>query len=102
MLPVVQLGLGSLSIPIPQRSRGSLTGSRVAGAMGRVPVESTIRERHQVWPRHGFQAAGCRLTVATYVDNIFSAGASLNVAINILEDFEAQLESVWDLKIKPS
>ena len=70
--------------------------------MGRVPVESTIRDRHQEWARHGFQAGGGRPTVATYVDNIFSAGSSLKGAIAILEDFEAHLHSVWDLQIKPS
>ena len=60
--------------------------------MGRVPVEATIRDRNHVWKRHGFQTTSQRLTVATYVDNIYSAGASLDGAITILEDFEAQLE----------
>ena len=101
MLPPGQLRVGGVLIPIPLRSRGSLTGSRVAGAMGRVPVESTIRDRHQEWARHGFQAGGHRLTVATYIDNIFSAGSSLTGAIT-LEDFAARLHSIWDFQIKPT
>ena len=100
MLPSVVLAVGSITILIPNGCRGSLTGSRVAGAMGRVPVEATICDRHQGWNRHGFRTAAQRLTVATYVDNIYRVGSSLHGAIAILEDFEAQLQRHWGLKIK--
>ena len=102
LLPQVVLNAGGVAVPIRNRSTGSLTGSRVAGAMGRVPVESTIRDRHFAWKRHGFKAGTHTLTVATYVDNIYSAGASLHDAIAILEDFEAHLQTHWGLRIKPS
>ena len=102
MLPSVVLNLNGLTVPIVNRCKGSITGSRVAGALGRVPVESIIRDRHGLWRRHGFRTDVDRLTVATYVDNIYSAGSSLAGAITILEDFEAQLNKEWGLQIKPA
>jgi hypothetical protein len=70
MMPLVVLSAGDLRIPIPGRAVGSLTGSHVAGACGRVPVESTIRDRHVHWQEWGFQADSRVLTTACYVDNI--------------------------------
>jgi len=102
MLPQVTLSAGGVKFPMNNRSRGSITGSRVAGALGRVPVESTIRDKHVAWKRSGFSTTDRTLMVAAYVDNIYSAGASLDDAINILEDFAQHLQSTWGLNIKPS
>ena len=55
-----------------------MTGSRVAGNFGRVPVEATVLERNQFWQDHGFSIDGCTLPVCTYVDNTYSAGAILD------------------------
>ena len=84
------------------RSSGTLTGSRVAGMLGRVPVESIIVERHHHWRQWGYLADTCTLTVSTYVDNLFSASRSLHGAIAILEDFEQELDAKWGLRIKPA
>ena len=80
----------------------SLTGSRVAGALGRIPVEATISDRALHWRQHGFQAETTVLTVCAYIDNVFSVGRTLHGAISILEDFEFQLQQNWHLRIKPS
>ena len=45
ILPQVRLCAGSACVPIPYRTIGTLTGSRVAGALGRIPVEATISDR---------------------------------------------------------
>jgi hypothetical protein len=102
MLPQVSLSVGGLTIPMNNRSRGSITGSRVAGALGRVLVESTLRDRHTAWRSSGFSTADRTLVVAGYVDNIYSAGRSLGHAINILDQFEQHLQTTWGLSIKPS
>ena len=102
MLPLVFLHIGDQCIPIAGRAVGSLTGSRTAGAFGRVPVESTIKENHPERKKWGFDAGSRILTVATYVDNIYSAGSSMRNAINILEDFATHLKNVWRLEIKPN
>ena len=102
LLPKVILNTGTVSVPVTNRCIGALTGSRVAGVLGRVPVESTISERRSYWQPWGYRTDHCVLTACTFVDNIFSAGRNLDGAINILEDFEMHLRSVWRLDIKSS
>ena len=102
MCPIVVLEAAGFQIKISGRSVGGLTGSRTAGMLGRIPVESVMSERCSYWRRWGFKADHAVLCAASYVDNLFSASQSVQGAISILEDFELQLESKWDLKIKPS
>jgi hypothetical protein len=102
MMPQVVLKIGEVKVKMPNRASGSLTGSRVAGALGRVPVESIIQDRHAEWQRHGYNASTCTLTVCTDVDNIYSASRSLEGALTILEDFADQLRIHWRLNIKAS
>ena len=102
MLPKVTLCAGAAEAIVTGRCEGGLTGSRVAGLFGRIPVESTMAERRLVWRARGFQADDHVLCVCSYVDNLFSASGSLHGAISILDDFEAQLERNWGLRIKPS
>jgi hypothetical protein len=85
------------------RGCGSLTGSRVAGALGRVPVEETLCRMGPHWKAMGFSLDGGRaLSVATYVDNLFAVSTSLAQACRILDEFEAELATRWHLHIKPS
>ena len=79
-----------------------MTGSRVAGVFGRVPVEATMWKRQAAWQVRGFGVHTGKLCVATYVDNLFSVSHSLRGAISILDDFEANLFLDWGLVIKPS
>ena len=50
------LKAGAAEVMFVNRSCGALTGSRVAGLFGRVPVESIVRERHGVWRDYRFVA----------------------------------------------
>ena len=102
MCPQIVLHVGSAQAPIVNRTVGGLTGSRIAGCFGRVPVESIAVQRSTVWQAHGFHAGSDVMCLCTWVDNLFSASDSLAGAICILEDFEEQLESKWDMRIKPS
>lgn len=102
LLPQVLLSVSGACIPIHHRTIGALTGSRVAGALGRIPVEATIADRALQWRQHGFQTDSSVLTVCIYIDNVFSVGRTLHGAISILEDFEFQLKQKWRLSIKSS
>ena len=102
MCPKIILACGTADIPIPGRCIGGPTGSRTAGVLGRIPVESIMASRHKHWQRWGFKAEGEYFCLCSWVDNLFSASASLSGAICILEDFEDQLQTRWRMKIKPS
>ena len=103
MLPRVDLCVGSLRIAIGARCFGGLTGSRVAGALGRVPVECTIADRWMHWQAFGFDVgADAPLTLSAYVDNLYSCSTTMSGAINILEDAAEQLQSTWGQGIKAS
>ena len=84
---------------VPNRCVGGLTGSRVAGACGRIPVEQTIADRHSIWNKWAF--AG-RITMSVYIDNLYSAASSAHGATTIIQDAEDYLRDNWNLKIKPS
>ena len=102
MCPKVVLACGATDVPLPGRCIGGLTGSRTAGILGRIPVESIAADRHEHWKQWAFRAAGDHFCLCSWVDNLFAASASLHGAISILEDFEDQLQSKWRMKIKPS
>ena len=100
LLPVIQLRVGTLTLEIVQRSRGSLTGSRTAGAASRIPVESSVLECAPALSNKGFDIGHVRLTFATYVDNIFSASATAAGAVGLLDELAAHLKTHWHLDIK--
>ena len=102
MLPKVFLHIGSQQVCIANRSVGGLTGSRVAGAMGRVLVEDVIKRRHSHWQASGFKLEdGTALTLSAYVDNLYSCSNSIDGAVMILEDAANELSSSWNQNIKP-
>ena len=97
------MGIGDLQVEIRNRSIGGLTGFRLAGALGRVPVEEAVSSRHEAWKEHGFNLDADRsLTICTYVDNLYSASASVGGAIQILEDAAQHIHTTWGQCMKPS
>ena len=102
LLPEVILQSGSMQCCIQNRSCGSLTGSRTAGAWGRIPVEATLAKRNSEWQHLGFETCEGRLTMQTYVDNVYVAGESAEAAAIIVEDFGKHLQADWQQKLKAS
>ena len=84
------------------RASGALTGSRVAGAMGRVIVSDVSARAIQSPLVSGFDADGRKLIFCTWIDNIYSAGVSLHQAVQNLEVWESLLVRRWQLKFKAS
>ena len=52
--------------------------------------------------RSSFRSSADFFCLCTWVDNLFSASASLQGPSNILKDFEQQLQRQWRIEIKPS
>ena len=89
---------------IPHRGRGSLTGSRVAGAMARCPVAQTFEACSLRCKRWAFVDAhtGSHLQGMSYVDNLFAAGSSSANSIAIIREWARHLRTTWDLHLKRS
>lgn len=112
LLPRVTLRSGAAVAAIVNRCIGGLTGSRVAGVLARIPVESVFANRSSVWRKWGYPLEtehvkrsdkSCRvLCAASWVDNIFSVSDSLDHAVWIQEDFALQIREHWGLDIKAS
>ena len=113
--PRIDIGVGHGSVQIIERTIGGLTGSRIAGLLGRIPVESVMNDRYPVWLKWGYQlrradfdtqshrlVSDFVLSCSSYVDNLFAVSHGLAGAIAILEDFEGELSRKWGLSIKPS
>ena len=93
---------GYLKIEMRGRSRGSLTGSRTAGAAARIPVECSVCECAARSGDKGFNVGAANLTYATYIDNVFSASSCASNAISLLDELAEVLWSKWQLNIKAS
>ena len=65
-----------------------------------------ISERERHWRDYGFKLTlgpkATTLTVATYIDNLFSVSNNVDGAILIMRDAEYYLLSKWQLSLKPS
>ena len=75
------------------------TGSRSVAVAGRTPLLDVAADRLSVWNTRCFAQNGCHCALATFVDNIITAGATPEAAISILEDCAASLSSKWELNI---
>ena len=64
------------------------------------------REREVHWLNDGFKLESASnassLTMATYIDNLYSVSNSVGGAIRIMSDAEQHLRSRWRLTLKPS
>ena len=52
------------------RPVGGLTGSRVAGALARIPIEDLVAFYSEYWKEKGFER---RISIGTWVDNLVFA-----------------------------
>ena len=66
-------------------------------SLGRVPVEDSIAACLEGWCERGFLLTSERLTVASWVDNLFAVGSSAIHAIDLLCDLEAAMCDWWRL-----
>ena len=101
LFPAVRLKCGQHQVIVAKRSRGSLTGSRSANEIGRIPVQQSIEDSLPFVQKLGYPCDNSFLFAATFVDNIFVAAACASFAIKICETIASFLRSRWDHRIKP-
>ena len=91
---------GAKVVPkISFRGVGGLTGSRIAGALARLPILDLVHAHHSKWMKLGFQRS---ISIAAWIDNLYAAGDTPHKAVSILVEAEEYLKSKWNLSIKPS
>lgn len=89
------------ALRVPRRTWGSLTGTRVAGALG--PTATTARELLAAKPSSGIRVEGGGVfALAVYVDNLYTLGTSAGAAAGLLREWASLLERKWALKLKAS
>lgn len=89
-------------LELPPKGSGAIMGSRVAGALGRIPVEHMLMQLAPSWRTRGVQITGATLTMAVYVDKLFVVAKSAADCVHMLCKAEAFLMLHWHLAIKPS
>ena len=98
----LRIGDGN-SARIVGRSKGGLTGTRIAFVLARIPFEATIASVHQEIVPHGLPLGQGRFAcVATYVDNFYVVAPSPAAVVHCLDTIESVLVDQWGLEIKPS
>ena len=97
--PTILLRVGSQVASFQRRSIGLYTGSRSAAAAGRIPLLDAASDRLPTWTEKCFSQNGCHCALATFVDNLVTAGTSPENAIEVMEDCAAALASKWHLSM---
>ena len=94
-LVAVALAMLGSQCPLADRSSGALTGSRVAGAFGLVPVCDAARSHERSWKSHAFKLKhNDAIALFTWVDNLYAVSNEVRGCISILEDVEGHLGRV--------
>lgn len=68
--------------------RGLFTGSRSAGAAGRLPLLDVVGQRMETWRRYALHVEGTSCCLGTFDDNLVTIAETLEIAIRILGDCE--------------
>ena len=106
LLPVVVLEVlpGGPAARVSGRTRGCLTGSRLAMALCRIPIESMLCVLHpsRYWAERAIDIGqGVRLSSSAYVDNLYFAGRTAHCAVEMARSAAQHLRTVWSLEPKP-
>ena len=102
LAPSVTIHAAGSMAKMAQRVTGSLTGSRVAGWLGRV-ITARVCQQLLVEPTYVPCKLGNRaVSLSLWIDNVFSMDRSPHAAIHRLQLFESLLTRIWGLSIKPS
>ena len=99
-LPTTSLRTGGCVVPLRPRTRGVFTGSRLANALGRIPVLDTIRSVFPIILPNAFITPSGGLLVSCWVDNLISVAPSASKAVATLQTIEHYLDIHWGLHLK--
>ena len=82
------------------RSRGTLTGSRVAGAVGQIVIGDVMRHAGPL-VRHLTLPMDVPLKFASWIDNVYACTDTETKACRIVDQFGLVLRDRWGLQLKP-
>jgi len=102
LAPVILVSNRTSATPIGNRSLGGITGSRVAGQCGRIPVLATLYDNLDELTELCWKQREVKLVASTFVDNVFFVGSSVYNATGMGDLFEESLRRNWNQAIKPS
>ena len=97
---ILRLRRGAVSLVVARRSSGGLTGSNIALALSRIPVESAFLELLPACRLKGFLAGSTRLVFGSWVDNIYTAAHSVEDAVELIAKVFQHLRLTWNLDMK--
>ena len=98
--PQISLATSTTTTQFKHRTRGGITGTRVAGQLGRIPVETTLRDNTDNHPHHGLTFDATRVHQLSWVDNLVAVGTDLDDTTQLLDDLATTLRNEWELTIK--
>jgi hypothetical protein len=101
-LPTISLTSGGAQVSVVARTRGFFTGSRVAGAVGRIPLHDSIDVAYEEIASLGLQVGSATLVTTVWIDNLTSISSDANSAVKILEVLLETLRRRWQIAVKPS
>ena len=102
LVPSLCIVLGGSKSHIRNRCMGGLTGSRVSGQLGRIPVIATLRKRLDDMRQICWKHQEIELVAATFVDNVFFVGATVFKATKLGRMFEDTRLADWNQLVKAS
>ena len=103
MLPCVSLLCLGLTTTVDHRASGALTGSRLAGALGHIPINDACMCCKTILEKGALHVADVKtIAFCSWIDNMYTFSNSTNVCVSMLEHIENHLASEWNLAIKLS
>ena len=102
LLTSLEIRISTVHIVLTRRCLGTLTGSRLAGALGRIPVEESMHAIFDAAAHCAYPCDHIRLVASCYVDNTYFPARHVSSAISNANLFETHLRQTWDQRIKPS
>ena len=92
---------GDTMMRINRRSKGGLTGSKVAGQLGRIPIRATLSDKRTELLQLGWQHNDAHFCSMSFVDNSFFVASTVHRATSMATIFEQHLLQHWGQSIKP-
>ena len=99
-LPRVSFTILGTTFAIGSRCTGVHTGSRLGGAIGRIPLIDVLAHESDKIKPFLWKAAGKPVPVLTWIDNIYVIGRTMQSALDCMFIIASSLSSRWNLHFK--
>ena len=96
----LMLVFGDVLVGLGNRTRGSLTGSRVAGVLGHIVIVDVMRVASRLAAPLLLRGDGAEWGFASWIDNLYCLARCEANAVAAMRLFEEQLAARWRLALK--